>query len=155
MSPSRVAPNPKFPAMNDHNDVSEPLEAVHTDELGGGPILDQESFGALQELAGDDDPDLISELIGLFIEDASDRMAQIESALGAEDVQSIGAAAHALKSSSANIGALAFSKACAALEMKVRRPDQAAEQDLSSLVHRAVTMYGEVRTALGVLLASD
>lgn len=138
--------------MHDSANLPAPLDAVHGDEVGGGPVLDQEAFGALQELAGDDDPDLVAELIGLFVEDATDRMSQIEAALGKEDTPAIGSAAHALKSSSANIGALAFSQACAALEMKVRRPEETADQDLPALVQRAVTMYGELRTALGAVL---
>jgi HPt (histidine-containing phosphotransfer) domain-containing protein len=44
----------------------------------------------------------------------------------AQDLPGVAAAAHALKSASASVGALAFSAVCAALESAVREGQQAA-----------------------------
>lgn len=127
---------------------SYPLDAQHAPELGGGPILDAATFGALADLAGDDDPDLISDLVGLFLEDSRTRVDAIRIGLDGGDAQAIGAAAHALKSSGANIGALAFSRACAELEKLVRTSDEVDAAAMEALVLRAIGLHAEVVDAL-------
>lgn len=125
------------------------FEAVHSGDLGGSPVLDQATFGALQELAGDDDPDLIQDLIELFLEDSAQRMGAMDEGLRSGDAGTIAAAAHALKSSGANIGALEFSTTCATLEHSVRSVDAPDLDALEVLVARAMRLYGEVCQALG------
>lgn len=129
---------------------SEPTSIVsfskrHRDEHGGEPVIDREVFSILEELADDDDPDLVPEIIDLFLEDSAMRMAQVSEASSESDADTIRGAAHALKSSSANIGALRFSKACASLEAAAQGDDP---EGLSKLVEEAMQLYGDVRAAL-------
>jgi len=124
------------------------FDATHGPEMDEALVLDEATFGALQELAGDDDPDLVAELVELFLDDSRVRMGEIRSALDAGDGERVGRAAHALKSSSANIGALAFSGLCAELERTARR-DGTSPTELEELVDRALRTYGEVCEALG------
>lgn len=124
------------------------FDAVHASEFGGGAVLDEATFGALQELAGEDDPDLVSDLVSLFLSDSKERMSEIAKDTGAPELEPVGRAAHALKSSSANIGALAFSRVCAELEALAR--SEAPQNDtLVSLIEKAAVMYAEVCDALG------
>ena len=125
-----------------------PLDAIHGPDGGAGPILDRETFSALEELAGEDDPDLVAELVGLYLEDSVGRMNQIQSAASEGDHEAIGRAAHVLKSSSASIGALPFSRTCGELE-RLSRSNSSDEIDaLEQLLARAAVMYAEVRKAL-------
>lgn len=128
------------------------FEATHATDLGGAPVLDAATFGALAELAGDDDPDLIADLVQLFLEDSNERMGSITTSMTDGDVQNVGAAAHALKSSGANIGALEFSKACADLE-GCARAVEAGVTDLQPIVERTQRLYEEVIAALSGLNA--
>ncbi len=120
------------------------FDIKHSPELGGEPILDAETFGVLEELAGDDDPDLIAELIGLFLEDSMERMGQIKAAAESQDATTIGSAAHALKSSSANIGARSFSRVCSEMETASRSEGGIDPAQYEALLRRAMAMYAEV-----------
>lgn len=132
------------------SDTSFAFDAVHSPASGAAsaPVLDRATFSALEELAGDEDPDLVSDLVELFLEDSKVRMEQIEEAASGGDHDSIGRAAHALKSSSANIGALLFSRVCAEIESLSRSSTGADLPGLDDLLSRAASMYAEVRSAL-------
>lgn len=134
--------------MQNDGAPTSPLDLEHDTQFGGGPILDRDAFGALEELAGDDDPDLIADLVGLYLEDSATRMGEVESGLGSSELERIGSAAHALKSASANIGALAFSRVCASLEKLARSGDEVNADELDELCRNALAMYDEVRSAL-------
>lgn len=134
--------------MNRHDAPSFRFDATHGPDMEGAPVLDEATLGALQELAGDEDPDLVTELVELFLDDSRGRMGEIRAALDLGDGERVGRAAHALKSSSANIGALAFSGLCADLE-RIARLDGTPRGELAELVDRAIRTYAEVCTALG------
>ena len=128
------------------------FKLTHRAEHGGEPVIDQDAFSVLESLADDDDPDLVNEIIELFLEDSATRMSQIE--VGHQDgkADSIRAAAHALKSASANVGALSFSSICASLESAASGSN---ESELSELVTSALKMYADVRSALDGSPATD
>lgn len=117
----------------------------HSAELGGEPVIDQEAFSILESLADEDDPDLVNEIVGLFLEDSATRMSQIENGLQEGGADSVRAAAHALKSASANVGALSFSAMCAGLESSAQG---GSEAELADLIASAIKMYADVRSAL-------
>ena len=117
----------------------------HGAEHGGEPVIDQEAFAVLESLADEDDPDLVKEIIELFLEDSAIRMGQIEESVASDGVDAIRAAAHALKSASANVGALCFSTACANLESAAV---PGSHSELAGLVASALDMYADVRNAL-------
>ncbi|QDV06079.1 hybrid sensory histidine kinase TorS [Planctomycetes bacterium Poly30] len=123
---------------------------LHRNEHGGDPVIDRDVFSILEELADEDDPDLVAEIVELFLVDSAERMAQVADADAKSDADAIRGAAHALKSSSANIGALRFSQACASLEAAARGDDL---DGLPELVCAALEMYEDVRGAF--VRASD
>ncbi len=75
--------------------------------------LDSAVLAGLRELGGDD---LLSELAGLFLEDTPQRLEGLREAIENGDAPAVERTAHALKGSSANIGAVAMSELTAQLQ---------------------------------------
>ena len=119
---------------------------LHSDDVGGGAILDTETLAALVELGGEDDPGLLQELVELFVDDAGRRVQGILAALDRGDIEAIGRAAHALKSAAANLGALPFSAACRELEASARQ-----QREVAAPARRVTRMFPEVADALAKL----
>ncbi len=86
-------------------------------------VFDTEVLGGLRELQDEGEPDLVVELMSLFVEDAPERHKQIEDAANQGDAKGVERSAHALKSASANLGAKELSASCAALEVLGRGGD--------------------------------
>ena len=118
----------------------------HGADFGGAIILDASVIDSLIELGGDDDPGLLGELIDLYLDDAEQRMTIMLAALECGDCDSVGKAAHALKSASANMGALEFSKVC--LELEQNAASGATQADMAP---RVKGMYTEVEFVLARL----
>lgn len=112
--------------------------------------IDPEVIEALRELGGVEDPGLLVELIDLYLSDAPQRMAEIESSLASGDWALLERAAHTLKSASANIGALGLSELCRQLECQARRRDP---QVCLSLSKRSAEDLARVESALRKLRA--
>ena len=70
----------------------------------------------LAELCDPTVPGLFAELTTLFTEDAPRTVAELRTAIQASDAAEVARLAHALKGSSATLGASAMSATCAALE---------------------------------------
>jgi len=121
----------------------------HSAEAGGGTILDVETLQSLVELGGEDDPDLLAELLGLFLEDSTRRVQSLVQALEQGDIRAAGRAAHALKSASASLGALRFSDACREIECVARLGD-----DITPISRRVLLMFPEVQAAMTSLDAA-
>lgn len=101
--------------------------------------LDMRVIQDLRELGGEDDPGLILELIGIFLEDAPQRMDEISRGLATGDLKLLERAAHTLKSSSANIGALGLSKICKQIEEIARTQNLAGVKPLIDASTRTLT----------------
>ncbi len=80
------------------------------------PVLDHSMLDELQEIAGDE----TVRIIGLFLEDAPRLIARLEAASTVPDLDAMRDAAHTLKSSSANVGAMALSTAAKRVELGAR-----------------------------------
>jgi HPt (histidine-containing phosphotransfer) domain-containing protein len=68
----------------------------------------------------DGDPDLLNELIDLFLTDAPALMQDLHDAVVRQDAQSITQTAHSLKGSASNLGARGMAAVCANLERRGR-----------------------------------
>ena len=119
----------------------------HADRLGGLPVLDTDVIMSLRELGGGHD-DLLIELIDLFLMDVSERSQELVEATDAGDAHRVSEAAHALKSSSANLGALSLSMVCADVESHARNGNT---DTCAPLVMQVGGMLAEVRAALTAL----
>lgn len=63
-----------------------------------------------------DEPDMIIEIIDLYLDDVPRRMAAMRSAASEEDASSIRRQAHNIRGSSGNVGAMQMAAICDALE---------------------------------------
>jgi signal transduction histidine kinase/DNA-binding response OmpR family regulator/HPt (histidine-containing phosphotransfer) domain-containing protein len=109
------------------------------------PVLDPSVIAALRELGGEDDPGLFIELVNMFLADTPERMRTLSEAMEKGDPRALEHAAHALKSSSANLGALGLSGLFRDIEAAGR------EKDLSRaapLVARTQPEFAKVEAAL-------
>jgi HPt (histidine-containing phosphotransfer) domain-containing protein len=102
-------------------------------------------IASLKELGGEEDPGLVLELVGMFLQDAPVRMKEIESSLANGDILTLERAAHTLKSSSANIGAARLSAKCKAMEELARKK---SSEGLPSLVRASLQSWSELETVL-------
>ncbi len=114
-------------------------------EASQDPVLDPVALQALRSLGGDDDPSLFVEVIELYLDDARAHVANMRTALTAGDLRLLERSAHTLKSSSANVGALNFSKLCLELEQAARAERL---QSAPTLVARAESEFQAVCDAL-------
>ena len=108
-------------------------------------VLDPNVIASLRELGGEEDPGLFAELVHLFLSDTPERMRQLETALEQSDPTALERSAHALKSSSANLGAMGLSALFRDIETAGREKnlDRAA-----SLVERSSQEFARVKEAL-------
>jgi CheY-like chemotaxis protein len=103
-------------------------------------------------LVGDDEPEIIAELVQTYIEDAEPLMETIRQAVENQDVDSLCAAAHTLKSSSGNLGANAIAEISLQLETAGKNNEFATLTDLLSALE---SEYQLLRQALSRLLGEE
>ncbi|MEE9382224.1 MAG: Hpt domain-containing protein [Nannocystaceae bacterium] len=111
------------------------------------PTLDEDTIAALRELADDDDPDFLDDLIEMYIQDTGaslQNVAAMSSGLG-PDRDALRRIAHTLKGASRNIGALRLAEHCSALE---RSADTAAHHQISATVGRMRGEFEQVKSSL-------
>lgn len=113
-------------------------------------VLDPTVIESLKELGGEDDPELFSELVQLFLEDTPARIRQLGDALHKSDAHGIEQAAHALKSSAANLGATQLAQVFLEIEAAGRENDLVRAQ---GLVEQSSKAYERVRQALSAEVA--
>jgi HPt (histidine-containing phosphotransfer) domain-containing protein len=89
-------------------------KAPEVDE--GTRALDPVVLGKLRQLNQPGEPDLVQEVLALFVADAQDRLGVLEAAAAAHDPERLQRAAHALKGGAANIGAHQLESHCRDLE---------------------------------------
>ena len=83
-------------------------------------VLDADTLASLREMLGEG----FAALIDQFLADTTERLARMAKALDAGEAGSVGFEAHALKSSSRNLGALNMAAQCECLEMQAEQGDR-------------------------------
>ncbi|GEM_PF-2319683 len=111
-----------------------------------GKEVDQAVINSLAELGGDDEPELLLELIDLFLEDSQVRVAALEQAYGDEDWESVVLEAHTLKGASSTMGAQIFSAAC-----RVAEKDARANGLERNVLDQLLDLHQRSRTSLHLL----
>jgi HPt (histidine-containing phosphotransfer) domain-containing protein len=76
-------------------------------------LIDREALNRLQEWGG---PKLVREMIRLYLDNSPERLDQIQQGFDEHELNAVERAAHSLKSSSANVGALDVSRLAERLE---------------------------------------
>jgi HPt (histidine-containing phosphotransfer) domain-containing protein len=79
-------------------------------------VLDQEAIANLRALSPDDGDVFLKEILGIFLEDTPARIAELHASKSRGDGVSFTRAAHSIKGSSSNVGALELRASAERLE---------------------------------------
>jgi len=109
------------------------------------PVIDSSLLESLRELQGDGEPDILNELIALFLSDVPSQLADLREASEAGEAHSVERIAHTLKGSAANMGAMKMKALLAELEEIGRSGKLGAAPERISRVEEE---FGRVRAAL-------
>jgi CheY-like chemotaxis protein/HPt (histidine-containing phosphotransfer) domain-containing protein len=107
--------------------------------------LDRSVLASLRELQEEGEPDILNELIELFLADVPSQLVVLKDTVEAGDAHSVERIAHTLKGSSANMGAARMTTICSELQ------DVGASGDPSrapELLERLEEEFGHVHRAL-------
>jgi len=113
-------------------------------------VLDQTMLEELREIAGDE----TTRIISIFLEDAPRLIGTLEKAAAVPDLDAMRDAAHTLKSSSANVGAMALSAAAKRVELgararKLERPAVAVALVIAEYARARMALQGYAAQQLG------
>lgn len=88
--------------------------------MADSSVIDPQAIESLRALNPGDNDEFLREIAGIFLEDTPLRIAELDESLGAGDIAKFTRAAHSIKGSSANLGALALRAAAEKLEHESR-----------------------------------
>ena len=113
------------------------------------PPVDAEVLEMLESLQEPGEPDLIVELITLFLKDTPDRLAELRAR--PLDASHVARVAHAVKGSAGNLGAMVLQDCASALEHAAHRAE--GPETLASFAAAVHTEFARVERHLQQLLA--
>lgn len=113
------------------------------------PILDSESLDNLRALDPDGGDVFLREVAAIFLEDTPKRIAELDQSLAAGDTATFIRAAHSIKGSSANLGAMALRAVAEQIEHQGKKEGLAG---VAPLIPGLKTEFDRARTALNELL---
>jgi HPt (histidine-containing phosphotransfer) domain-containing protein len=113
-------------------------------------IIDPEAISTLKELNPDDNGAFLKEIVGIYIEDTPKRLQDLKASLASGDVALFTRAAHTIKGSSANVGAVALSRVAERLEALSRNEGLGG---VAALVASCETEFGRAAAELRALVA--
>ncbi len=109
-------------------------------------VIDQATIQGIRKLQKPGRPDLLKELISLFIKSNDENMKVLRASVENEDFGTVVHIAHTIKSSAANLGALKLSQCCFELE-KIGNGSHRPER-LSSTLSQTEQAYLEAKEHL-------
>jgi HPt (histidine-containing phosphotransfer) domain-containing protein len=117
-------------------------------QTGPGPpeqAVDAGTLAALRDLQGEGRHDILAEVIAVYLRDTPLRLAALHEAVARADAGALRGAAHYLKGSSSQIGAVQMAQLCADLEEQARSADLA---DAAQTLRRLEAAFGRVHAHL-------
>lgn len=114
------------------------------------PLLDPAALDNIRSI--DDDGSVLAEVIQMYFDEAPGHLAGLRAALKAGRCTDLGVVAHALKSASFNVGAMALGETCRRLERLGKAGEQAGCAELVASIER---QYAQVEPALRAELAGS
>lgn len=116
LSVDTQAPVPTAPAAAAGPAAAGMSEASGAPAKPREPVLDRKVLDALRKLRRPGRPDVLEKVLSAFLSASPELLAAMSGALSRDDALAMHRAAHSLKSSSANVGALKLSAYCKELE---------------------------------------
>ena len=88
--------------------------------LASLPLLDDAAIAALRDPELGGDPEFLVEVVEAFLDDTPPRLETLRMSLARGDAEAVGRAAHSLKGSSGNFGAMRMQTLCAEIDHRSR-----------------------------------
>ena len=95
----------------------------HSAGLAALPLLDEAAISALRDPELGGDPEFLVEVVEAFLDDSPARIEALRTGLACGDAETLGRAAHSLKGSSGNFGAMRMQTLCAQIDQLSRAGD--------------------------------
>lgn len=113
------------------------------------PIVDLQAIANLRELNPGDNDEFLREIIAIYLEDTPARIAELEQSLAAGDTPKFTRAAHSIKGSSSNLGAMSVRAIAETLEHQSHKQGLA---DVSGLIDTLKQEFAKTRAELAKYL---
>ena len=113
-------------------------------------VIDPQAIENLRALNPGDNDEFLREIAGIFLEDTPQRIAELDASLAAGDISKFTRAAHSIKGSSSNLGAMALRATAEKLEHQVRMQGL---KSVAALVTEIKTEFGRAQGVLATLIA--
>lgn len=114
-------------------------------------VLDMTVVEELLSLADDGDPELLLDLIQMFLDDGPGKVQAVVAGVAAGDFDQAERAAHSLKGSSGNLGARLLQNVCEEMQLATRNHRL---EDSRRLAPQVAAKFAEAEVALRKLLTS-
>jgi HPt (histidine-containing phosphotransfer) domain-containing protein len=118
--------------------------------MSEAPVLDRAVTNTLRALTAPGEPDVLAEVLNLFLDEVPGRMIRLRNAWAAGNIEEVHRVAHSLKGSAGNIGARRLYGVCAQLDEKTKSGDLAGA---APLVDALGVEFGKVEAEIRRLLA--
>ena len=113
-------------------------------------VLDRAVMATLRQLTTPGEPDVLTEVLRLFLQEVPPRMDRLRIAYAAGNIEEVYRAAHSLKGSAGNIGAQRFMGVCRQLDEMGRAGDLAEAAPLvNALALEYQTVAAEIDRIIG------
>ena len=113
----------------------------------GNPAIDPEAIEQLRFLEDEDQPNVVAELVMLFVEHTPPKITAIREGIAQGDADAVKRAAHSLKGSSANVGATGMQDVCDQIEQAATGGDLGPARTLLPLLEQEVAVVVEALQA--------
>ncbi len=114
------------------------------------PLIDPEAINNLRSLGSDDDDSFLREIVTLFLEDTPKRFEELQASHAAGDTIKYARAAHSVKGSASNLGAMRVRAVAEKLEYAAKQSGLAGLESLQADLERE---FAEAQVELRKLLA--
>ena len=119
--------------------------------MSGADVLDPVVIDSLRRLTPPGEPDVLSEVLRLFLDEVPRRIERVRAAWTAGDLTEVHRLAHSLKGSAGNIGARAMFEVCKQLDEQAKAADR---QGTGHLVAALAAEFGKVEEEIQHLLGA-
>jgi len=116
-----------------------------------GNALDMSIVEELLSFADDGDPELLVDLIQMFLQDGPSKVRAITEGLEEGNLEKVERAAHSLKGTSGNLGARYLQDSCEKMQIASRQNEI---DEVRKITPSIVSQYAEVEIALRDLLGN-